>query len=121
MVFMGLCRRVLAAVGAEALAGALLKIGDALGPLRGQAVSVGGFSALNARMDQLLGDPMPPTSPTLEAVLPVVSALILSPLLCTIGTLLWYVVLGPSLLWGLRPGRSGKGEQRHGLQAVMGP
>lgn len=101
MVFMGLCRRVLAAVGAEALAGALLTNGDALGPLRGQAVSVGGFSALDARMDQLLGDPVPPASPTPKAALPVLSALVLSPLLCTVGVLLWYLLLGPSLIWSL--------------------
>ncbi len=98
-------RAVLSAVGAEALATALLKIGDALGPLQGQPVAVGGFSALNARIDQLLGGPPPRVPSSSQAVLTVLATLIVSPLLCTVGLLAWYITLGPSLLWKLRQRR----------------
>jgi hypothetical protein len=98
-------RAVLAAVGAEALATALLKIGDALGPLQGHSAAIGGFSTLDARIDQLLGDAPAPMPSSYKAVMTVLATLILSPLLCTVGLLAWYVTLGPSLLWHLRERR----------------
>ena len=98
-------RAVLSAVGAEALATALLKIGDALGPLQGQPVAVGGFSALNARIDQLLGDSPPLVPSSSKAVLTVLATLVVSPLLCTVGLLAWYITLGPSPLRKLRQRR----------------
>ena len=95
-------RAVLATVGPDALSGALIKIGDALGPLHGQAVAVGAFSALDARIDQILGAPVPPLSPSPRAILPAVALLLLSPLLCALLPLLWCVTLVPAVLslWG---------------------
>jgi Zn-dependent protease with chaperone function len=90
-------RVALAAVGAEALGGALLKVGEALGPLEGTTLAIGAFSMLDARIDQLLGVPVPPPSPSPRVVLPVVSVLVLSPLVCMLLPLLWFMVLGPSL------------------------
>jgi Zn-dependent protease with chaperone function len=90
-------RVALAAVGAEALGGALLKVGEALGPLEGTTLAIGAFSMLDARIDQLLGVPVAPPSPSPRVVLPVVSVLVLSPLVCMLLPLLWYMVLGPSL------------------------
>ena len=97
-------RAALAAVGPEALSGALFKVGDALGPLYGQAVAVGAFSALDARIDQILGVPMPPLSPSPRAILPAVSLLLLSPLLCVLLPLLWCVALVPIVFSRLGPG-----------------
>lgn len=91
-------RLALSAVGAEALGGALLKLGNALGPLHGQAIAVGAFSALDARIDQLLGAPPPALSPSPKAVVPAVSLLLLSPLFCVLLPLLWCVALVPAIL-----------------------
>jgi Zn-dependent protease with chaperone function len=90
-------RVALAAVGAEALGGALLKVGEALGPLHGTTLAIGAFSMLDARIDQLLGVPVSPPSPSPRVVLPVVSVLVLSPLVCLLLPLLWYMALGPFL------------------------
>lgn len=85
-------RGALTAVDTDALAGALLKIGEALGPLQRTGMAIGAFSALDARIDQLLGAPPPrlPLSPRV-ALLAVV-ALLLSPFCCLSAPLLWRVV-----------------------------
>lgn len=95
-------RVALAAVRAEALATALLKVGDALGPLRGQVVAVGAFSTLDVRIDQLLGDPVMPMPSTARVVMPVLAAFLVSPWFCLFGLLIWYVLMGPSVVksWG---------------------
>src|SRR5438105_15750824 len=82
-------RVALAAVGAEALGGALLKVGEALGPLHSATVAIGAFSMLDARIDQLLGIPVSPPSPSPRAVLPVATVPGLTPLVRMPDPLLW--------------------------------
>lgn len=90
-------RAVMDAVGAEPLGRALLKVGDGLGPLRGQVVAVGAFSALDARIDQLLGTPVAPPLPSPAALWPLIPLLLASFFLCALLPLLWCVALVPSL------------------------
>ncbi len=91
-------RAVLATVGAEPLGGALLKVGDALAPLHGQALAVGAFSALDARIDQLLGTPVPSPSPAPKVLLSIMPLVVLSPVLCAILPLVWCAALVPVVL-----------------------
>ena len=105
-------RVALAAVGPEALGGALFKVGDALGPLEGQVVAVGAFSALDARIDQLLGVPQPALSPSSRTVLPALVALLLSPLFCVVLPLAWCAVLVLTVL-----GLVGRHRQHQGRRA----
>jgi Zn-dependent protease with chaperone function len=75
-------RVVLAAVGAQALGGALLKLGDALGPLRDRGLALGPFGAVDARLAQVLGEPVPPLSPSVRSVVLTLVGLGASPFLC---------------------------------------
>ena len=97
-------RDALAAVGADALGGALLKVGDALGPLHGRGAAIGAFSAIDARIDQLLGAPprLPPPPRTIPAALVV---LLLSPLFCVLLPLLWCVIPASAVLMPAGPQR----------------
>lgn len=109
-------RAALAAVGPEALSGALFKVGDGLGPLHGQTVAVGAFSALDARIDQILGAPVPPLSPSPRTVLAAVSLLLLSPLLCVLLPVLWCVALVPAVAGLARRQRRGNQSNDVGSQ-----
>jgi hypothetical protein len=80
-------RAALAAVEAQALAGALLKLGDALGPLRDPRLVIGPFGAADARMAQLLGEPVPVDSPFARTALPALLCLSLTPFLCLLPVL----------------------------------
>jgi hypothetical protein len=86
-------RAVLASVGPEALSGALLKVGDALDTLRDVPggpssqewrLAVGAFSAIDARIDQILGAPVPgqPNAASMLLPLLVLALLASGPLLC---------------------------------------
>jgi hypothetical protein len=75
-------RLVIEALGMEALGGALLKVGDAHGPLRARQVAIGAFSAVDARLDQLLGASTPTSLPTPVAWLPAAALVVGSPILC---------------------------------------
>lgn len=86
-------RDALAAVGAEAVAGALLKVGGALGPLRNVDAPIMAFGAVDARIDQLLGEPPPPLASSLAIAVSVMALLILSPFLCGWSALLWFRIL----------------------------
>lgn len=99
----------------DALAVALLKVGDARVPHQAPSTSgrlayAGALgtssgasdSTLDLRMDQLLDEhPRLPSLP-LVAVAWTLLALLASPFLCTGGVLASYVILVPSALWGLR-------------------
>jgi len=91
-------RAVLTSVGADALAGALLKVGEAPGPVHGRDVAVGAFGALDARIDQLLGGA--PTAPTLSscAVAMVGVTLVGVALLAALVPPLWCVALAATLV-----------------------
>src|ERR671937_637419 len=91
-------RDALAAVGADALGGALLKVGDALGPLRGHGAAIGAFSTIDARIDQLLGVPPPRLSPAPTAIPAALAVLLLSPLFCVLLPLLWCVIPASAVL-----------------------
>jgi len=106
-------RAVLSTVGVEALGGALLKIGDALGPLRGQVVAVGAFSMLDARINQILGVPIASPAPSPRALLPLVSVFALSPFLCVLLPVLWCVTLTPTVT------RIASRYRRHGPVATV--
>jgi hypothetical protein len=86
-------RAVLEAVGPEALSGALLKVGDALDSLQTPEMgsntqdwrlAVGAFSAIDARIDQILGAPIPGQASAASMVLPALVLVLLAsgPLLC---------------------------------------
>ena len=86
-------RAVLAAVGPEALSGALLKVGDALDSLqepsagpntREWQLAIGAFSAIDARIDQILGAPIPGQLGAAGTALPLLVVVLLAsgPLLC---------------------------------------
>jgi Zn-dependent protease with chaperone function len=85
-------RDAMAAVGADALGSALLKVGDALGPLHGRGAAIGAFSTIDARIDQLLGIPPPRLSPAPAAISVALVVLLLSPLLCLLLPLVWCVI-----------------------------
>ena len=80
-------RSALAAGGTQALGGALLKLGDPRGPLRDPGLALGPFSAADARLAQVLGDPVLPPSPSVRRVLPLLLGLAASPLLCLLPVL----------------------------------
>lgn len=80
-------RAVLAAVGTQALGGALLKLGDALGPLRDPGLALGPFGAVDARLSQVLGEPLPPLAPSVRVVVLTLVALCASPFLCLLPVL----------------------------------
>jgi Zn-dependent protease with chaperone function len=86
-------RAVLAAVGPEALSGALLKVGDALDSLQAPPkgsntqdwrLAVGAFSAIDIRIDQILGAPIPGQPGAAGIALPLLVLVLLAsgPLLC---------------------------------------
>jgi Zn-dependent protease with chaperone function len=86
-------RAVLEAVGPEALSGALLKVGDALDALQEapaepgiqeQPLAIGAFSAIDARIDQILGAPIPGQLRSVSMALPllVLALLASGPLFC---------------------------------------
>ncbi|PWT75119.1 MAG: hypothetical protein C5B60_05785 [Chloroflexi bacterium] len=86
-------RAVLAAVGPEALSGALLKVGDAFDTLQAvpatsshqeRQIAIGAFSAIDARIDQILGTPIPGQAGAASIVLPALVLVLLAsgPLLC---------------------------------------
>jgi BlaR1 peptidase M56 len=86
-------RAVLAAVGPEALSGALLKVGNALDTIRDVPggpspqdwrLAVGAFSAIDARIDQILGAPVPRQPGAGSMMLPLLVLVLLAsgPLLC---------------------------------------
>lgn len=77
-------RVAISAVGTDALGSALLKIGDALGSLPDLPLAIGAFSALDARIDQLLGVPVPSLCPSPWSLLPVMAVLVVSPALCVV-------------------------------------
>src|SRR5919199_500453 len=91
-------RDALAAVGADALGGALLKVGDALGPLHGRGAAIGAFSTNDARIDQLFGVPPPRLSPSPTAISAALAVLLLSPLFCVLLPLLWCVIPATAVL-----------------------
>ncbi len=94
-------RAVLAVIGADALAGALLKVGDAWSAPRGPLVAVGAFSdaaLADARIDQLLGDPVPRLSPAPRTLLAVGAALGLTITLAVLIPPLWCTVLAPVMI-----------------------
>ncbi len=119
-------RAVLTAIGADALAGALLKVGDAGGALRGPLVAVGAFSdaelggalrgplvavgafsdaeLADARIGQLLGEPVPRLSPSPRTLLAASATLGLVATLAALVPLLWCMVLAPALM-GIAAGR----------------
>ena len=100
-------RAVLAAMGADALAGALLKVGDAGGALRGSLVAVGAFSDAewaDARIGQLLGEPAPRLSPSPRTLLAAGATLGLASTLAALVPLLWCMVLAPVMM-GIAAGR----------------
>ena len=80
-------RSALADGGTQALGGALLKLGDPRGPLRDPGLALGPFSAADARLAQVLGDPVLPPSPSVRRVLPLLLGLAASPLLCLLPVL----------------------------------
>ncbi len=104
-------RAVLAAIGADALARALLKVGAAGGALRGPLVAVGAFSdaeLADARIGQLLGEPVPRLSPSPRTLLAAGATLGLVATLAALVPLLWCVVLAPVMMGtaaGRRPAR----------------
>jgi Zn-dependent protease with chaperone function len=86
-------RAVLKAVGPEALSGALLKVGDALDSLQTPPMgsntqdwwlAVGAFSAIDVRIDQILGAPIPAQPGAAGTALPLLVLVLLAsgPLLC---------------------------------------
>ncbi len=86
-------RAVIKALGMEALGRALLKVGDAHIVLHGPDLAVGAFSAIDARLDQLLGKsaPAPVSNPLAlfsTLVLPVAG-----PVLCLEFSLPWCIAL----------------------------
>lgn len=91
-------RAAIAAVGPAALGTALLKVGEGLGPLHGQELAVGAFSAQDARIDQLLGAPLPLLSPLPRTIMPTACVVLLSPLLCLLLPLAWCITLAPAAL-----------------------
>ena len=94
-------RSVLAAIGADALAGALLKVNAAGGTPRGPLVAVGAFSdaeLADARIDQLLGAPVPRLSPAPRTLLAAGLTLGLVATLATLVPLLWCMVLAPVMM-----------------------
>ncbi len=95
-------RAALTTVGADALAGALLKVGEALGPARGLDVAVGAFGALDARIDQLLGDAPTVPAPSSHAIAAIAAlgvALVGIALLAALIPPLWCLALATSLVW----------------------
>ena len=64
-------------------------------PLHGQELAIGAFSAVDARLDQLLGEAPRPELPTVRALLPAAGLLLLSPALCLLFSFTWCVVLMP--------------------------
>ncbi len=100
-------RAVLTAIGADALAGALLKVGDAGGARRGPLVAVGAFSdaeLADARIGQLLGESVPRLSPSPRTLLAASATLGLVATLAALVPLLWCMVLAPALM-GIAAGR----------------
>jgi Zn-dependent protease with chaperone function len=75
-------RVALAAVGADALGSALLKVGSTLEGVSDLPLAIGAFGALDARIDQLLGAPVPALGPSPWSLLPLGGVLVVSPLLC---------------------------------------
>ena len=104
-------RAVLATIGADALAGALLKVGAAGGARRGPLVAIGAFSdaeLADARIGQLLGEPVPRRSPSPRTLLAAGATLGLVATLAALVPLLWCVVLAPVMMGtaaGRRPAR----------------
>jgi Zn-dependent protease with chaperone function len=90
-------RDALAVVGVDALGGALLKVGDALGPLHGHGAAIGAFSTIDARIDQLLGAP-PRLSPPPRTIPAALVVLLLSPLFCVLLPLLWCLIPASAVL-----------------------
>jgi len=110
-------RVALSAVGVEALGGALLKVGSAYGSGTDLPLAIGAFGALDARLDQLLGEPVPVLGPSPWSLTPLLVVLVGSPVLCLVlplpialvGCVLPAGLLcahaGRRLLWGAAPPR----------------
>lgn len=107
-------RVVLATVGTEALSGALLKIGDVLGTLeqaptesgnRRRLLAVGAFGSIDARIDQILGEPIPRQRGAASMVQPllVLALLASGPLLCVLlpfpASLFWIAGVALAVSW----------------------
>ncbi|HVA92253.1 MAG TPA: M56 family metallopeptidase [Chloroflexota bacterium] len=90
-------RSVIQALGVEALGRALLKVGDGQGFLLGQELAIGAFSAVDARLDQLLGEAPCAELPSSRALLPAAGLLLLSPAICLGLSFSWCVALAPAL------------------------
>ena len=100
-------RAVLAVIGADALAGALLKVGAAGGARRGPLVAIGAFSdaeLADARIGQLLGEPVPRLSPSPRPLLAAGATLGLAVTLAALIPQLWCMVLAPVMM-GTAAGR----------------
>ncbi len=100
-------RAALAAIGADALAGALLKVGAAGSAPRGPLVAIGAFSdaeLADARIGQLLGEPVPRLSPAPRTLLAAGATLGLVATLAVLAPLLWCMVLAPVMM-GIAAGR----------------
>ncbi len=94
-------RAVLSTIGADALACALLKVGAAGGAPRGPLVAVGAFSdaeLADARIGQLLGEPVPRLSPSPRTLLVAGATLGLAATLAALVPLLWCIILAPALM-----------------------
>jgi len=104
-------RAVLNVLGAEALAGALLKVGDASSAVRGPLVAVGAFGdaeLANARIGQLLGEPVPRLSPSPRTLLAAGASLGVAATLAALVPLLWCIILAPALLGIAAGGREAR-------------
>ena len=104
-------RAVLNVLGAEALAGALLKVGDASSSVRGPLVAVGAFgdaALANARIGQLLGEPVPRLSPAPRTLLAAGASLGVAATFAALVPLLWCIILAPALLGIAAGGREAR-------------
>jgi Zn-dependent protease with chaperone function len=88
-------RSVILALGVDVLGRALLKVGDGKMSLSGQELAIGAFSAVDARLDQLLGEGPCTELPTARALLPAAGLLLLSPAFCLLLSFTWCVALMP--------------------------
>jgi Zn-dependent protease with chaperone function len=77
-------RVALAAVGADALGGALLKVGSLPGSQPDHPLAIGAFGPIDARLDQLLGAALPAPAPSLWSLWPLVTVMVVSPVLCVV-------------------------------------
>jgi len=95
-------RSVIQILGVEALGRALLKIGDGQRFLLGQELAIGAFSAVDARLDQLLGEMPCAELPSSRALLAPAGLFLLGPTVCLLLSFTWCVALVPPLVIAAR-------------------